>query len=201
MKAQTIVMACTLSALAPFGAGAATIQQTLSFSGSTVEFDQTVGGFDYFDLAGTLDSVTLSYDATASGTVRAQGCRNTPGCQPATFALVLSGTGPFGAVSDADSASSGIVSTTNGTQIGSYAVSVADTLDLAVADFVGSGTFGALRFLGDYAGRFTAVSGTFSGTVTLTYDYSVAAVPLPASLPLALGALGLLGLHGRRRAA
>ena len=43
--------------------------------------------------------------------------------------------------------------------------------------------------------------GTWRGYVTAyVVEYQVAVVPLPAGMPLILGALGLLGLVGRRRA-
>ena len=99
MKALTFALAA-LTTLLPAAASAATVLQTITFSGSTAEFTQPVTGFDYFDEAGTLDAVTLTYSASASGSVSVNQCRNTPGCGPATFTLSLSGTGPFAGVTD-----------------------------------------------------------------------------------------------------
>ena len=198
MKALTFALAA-LAAFLPVAASAATIQQTLTFSGATAEFTQPVGGFDYFDEAGTLDAVTLTYDASASGTVSVNQCRATP-CGPATFTLSLTGTGPFAGLSDSALFSAGLSSTTNGNQSRTYSLNISDSVSLATAAFVGTGTFGGLSFVGDYAGRFNNLAGTFSGAVTLTYEYTpdpVGPVPVPLVpaaflLPLPLLALGTL---------
>ena len=199
MKALTFALAA-LTTLLPVAASAATVLQTFTFSGSTAEFTQPVGGFDYFDEAGTLDAVTLTYDFSAARSVSLNQCRNTPGCGPATFTLALTGSGPFAGLSDSASVSTGITSSGNGRQDRTYSVSVADSLSLSTAGFVGTGTFGGLSFVGDYAGRFNSLAGTFSGTVTLTYEYTadpVGPVPVPLVpaaflLPLPLLALGAL---------
>ena len=206
MKALTLALAAALTALLPAALSAATVQQTLAFSGSTAEFTQPVGGFDYFDEAGTLDAVTLTYDFSAAGSVTVNQCRNTPGCAPATYTLSLTGSGPFAGLSDSASAATGITSTGNGSQTRPYSVNVADSVSLATAGFVGTGTFGGLSFVGDYVGRFGSLVGTFGGTVTLTYEYTLtppppppAPVPLPASvLMLPLPYLALRAMRGRR---
>ena len=197
---KSVILAAVAAAI-PVFAHAATVTQSFSFSGSSTEFTEALNGFGYFDMGGTLDSVTLSYNASASGTVSAGACALFADCEPATFSLSLSGGGLFAGVTDGASDGTGITNATDANQFGSYSVSIADTLTLATAGFTGTGTFGGLGFTGDYLAYFLDEGSSYSGTVTLTYEYTPSAVPLPASLPLALGGIGLLGLMGRRRSA
>ena len=197
---KRLVLAATLAAV-PALAQAATVSQSFTFSGTGTSFSEALSSFAYFDLGGTLDGVTLEYSASASGTVSADACEFFGDCEPATFALNLSGNGLLAGASDSATDGSGITNGTDVNQTGSYSTDIAGMFTFGPAGFTGSGTFGGLNFTGVYSGFHVDGGSSYSGTVTLTYDYSVAAVPLPASLPLALGALGLLGLQGRRRAA
>lgn len=65
-----------------------------------------------------------------------------------------------------------------------------------------SGTYSAALLAGDTIGwRVTSSDGIFGSTVLTISNFSVGTVPLPATLPLLLAALGGMGLAARRRKA
>lgn len=79
------------------------------------------------------------------------------------------------------------------------------TLTSSLAPFIGTGDFAAFVIAegnSGYLGTSNSVVefDTFASSVlTVTYDYDIASVPLPAGLPLLLAGLGGLALVRRRR--
>lgn len=190
--------------LAPIGAAALTVVQNRDISISALIGVQTVGDFDAFSAAGVLNSVSLSWDLSASWDVTVNQCATFDDCEPSNYFLYLSGSNEFAGLFEQDSDNAGFTNSTNTEQFGSVSTGLFNTQILAnTADFLGAGPIGSLAVSTGRDGAMYAdsgsTSGSTSGTLTLTYDYAPAVVPLPAAGFLLLGGLAGLGALARRR--
>lgn len=167
-------------------------------------FVVTFDDFDQFNSAGTLLSVTLSWNITVSGTVTADGCDSFNDCLPGAFTLSLAGFDVLAGASDSDTASSSITGDEDSEQTGSVSTTIVGSQSFAnLADFIGAGLVaGGVDVDGNYDGFPFGIDGTRSGLVTLTYEYRLTSdVPEPGVLALFATGLGLLGFAGWRRVA
>lgn len=171
----------------------------------------------------TFDGTTLSMTATAS-TIVESGSSSTPISPEGTFTLTATYNSALSALESPTSNTydfTGSLSINNGSNL--LSANIADlqitsfssgTLELAIGSAALSYTGGSLTGLlssGTLLGSFIVNSGyttNANGVANLSdpfsgYDLTAkvgAVVPLPASLPLLLGGLGLLGLGVRARA-
>ena len=194
MKVKTLLVAAGLSFAATL-ASAATMQQYFTVGGWGVEFEDG-DSFDKYDGPGTLTGVNISYIAGAAGKIKADACATFQDCDPAVYTLTIEGDGAVGSGSDSASDYLNITNLTNEWQKDYYWSVVYGTVDFYnVADWTGAGVATNIDISGDYDGYFndSYSHGVYKGLVKLTYTYEMGEVPLPASLPLALGGMLLLG--------
>jgi hypothetical protein len=151
---------------------------------------------------GILTSVLLEWDLTAAGGITAFDCNQFADCEGGLVELVIDS--DFFAIYDKGTTPTGFNNDTDDAQVTDVTVSINGSLDLTgdAADFQGAGNLADFLFvtLGSNENFFSSPNGiATTGTLTLTYESSIAAVPLPGSLPLALVGLAGLAVLRRRR--
>jgi hypothetical protein len=179
---------------------AAPVVQTINvdFAGyDRVDFGSTLTAFN-----GILTSVLLEWDLTAAGGILAERCNYFGDCEGGFVELSI---GPdFPAIYDKGTPPTGFNNDTDDEQFTDVTVWINGSLDLTgdAADFQGAGNLADFLFvtLGSNEKFYSLSNGiATTGTLTLTYESSIAAVPLPGSLPLALVGLAGLAVLRRRR--
>ena len=197
MSVKTLLVAAGLSLVASL-ASAATVMQSFFVSGHGVEFEDG-GSFYRYDGPGTLHGVNITYHAATAGWIAADDCEYFQDCEPAVYTLTIEGDGAVGGGSDSDSDYLDITNYTNHWQHDHYWTNVSGSVDFYnFADWTGSGVATEIDISGYYDGYFDDYysDGGYAGYVRLTY--TVSDVPLPASLPLAFGAMLVLGGLARK---
>ena len=166
-------------------------------------------GYDYSDFGSTLTafngiltSVLLEWDLTAAGGITAFDCNTAADCEGGLVELVIDS--DFFAIYDKGTTPTGFNNDTDDDQVTDVTVSINGSLDLTgdAADFQGAGNLADFLFvtLGSNENFYSGPNGiATTGTLTLTYEGSIAAVPLPGSLPLAFVGLAGLAVLRRRR--
>jgi hypothetical protein len=179
---------------------AAPVVQTINvdFAGyDEVNFGATLTAFN-----GILTSVLLEWDLTAAGGIGAGDCNTEADCEGGLVELSI---GPdFPEIYDKGTTPTGFNNDTDDDQVTDVTVSINGSLDLTgdAADFQGAGNLADFLFvtLGSNENFYSSPNGiATTGTLTLTYEGSIAAVPLPGSLPLAFVGLAGLAVLRRRR--
>lgn len=197
-RMQHVILGLLGYLLAATAAQSATLEQVHMFDRSGVEFEEIVT-FDLFNEPGTLTGVLLSIDVASEGEVALNLCHTLGDCNPAQFLLSANAFG--GGIGTGDSLT--VDYSTNAAQYPAFSANLMGAIAADPMMFAGVGQTNPVSITGAYQGAYFFGSGDHSGTLTLTYTYddTLSEVPLPASLPLALG--GLLLLHGiakRRKA-
>jgi PEP-CTERM putative exosortase interaction domain len=220
MRIRSVVAAIALSTLALAGMSAqvraATIVQAINFGPLGANASTPLSFLTFNSALGTLNSVTITLDTTLSARVLVNNL--TAGSltwTSATGSINTTATGPAGT---STATALAIVDNTGGTlgPGGSYTGGFIedtddDTANVAPADFaayigdgftsyditVASGPFGVTGNGDD--GLLYGGNANVTGTVTVTYDYTAAAVPEPGTLALLAPALLMGGVVVARR--
>jgi hypothetical protein len=178
---------------------AAPVVQTINvdFAGTNrVDFGSTLTAFN-----GILTSVLLEWDLTAAGGIAALNCTDYADCDVDLVELSIDS--DFFAIYDKGTTPTGFNNDTNDAQFTDVTVSINGSLDLTgdAAAFQGAGNLADFLFVFLGSNQFYSTSNGIAttGTLTLTYEGSIAAVPLPGSLPLAFVGLAGLAVLRRRR--
>jgi opacity protein-like surface antigen len=177
---------------------AAPVVQTINvdFAGTNrVDFGSTLTAFN-----GILTSVLLEWDLTAAGGIAALNCTDYADCDVDLVELSIDS--DFFAIYDKGTTPTGFNNDTNDAQFTDVTVSINGSLDLTgdAAAFQGAGNLADFLFVSLEHEFYSIPNGiATTGTLTLTYEGSIAAVPLPGSLPLALVGLAGLAVLRRRR--
>ncbi len=196
------VMAILLAIASPARAATVSYNTTLGSGATLALFDSSLG---------TLDSVLLSVDlnATVSLSVLNSGTTTQDFRVIDTATVQLSG--PSSASFLGQYKIHFIAAPGETFEMGSSIIKDSVLLTSPnIVDFIGTGDFGvfiasSVFGIGVLPTGITAIGGVtlvapFAGSVNVDYNYTtVAAIPLPASLPLFLSGLVGLGIVGRRR--
>lgn len=195
VRARPVFPALLALLLATTAAHAATLEQVHNIDQSGVEFEEVVT-FDLFNEPGTLTGVVLTIDVVSEGEVALNLCQALENCDPAQFFLSANAFG--GGIGSGDSLD--VNYGTNAAQYPTFSAHMMGAIGADPLQFVGDGQTDEVTVSGTYFGSYFFGEGSHTGTLTLTYTYDLPAeVPLPATLPLALGGLVLLRGIARRR--
>jgi hypothetical protein len=181
---------------------AAPVVQTINvvfdgYADSKSSYGATLTAFN-----GILTSVLLEWDLTAAGGIGAEDCLGFDDCEGGLVELVIDS--DFFEIYDKGTTPTGFNNDTNDRQVTDVIVSINGSIDLTgdAPDFQGAGNLADFLFvtLGSNEKFNSNANGiATTGTLTLTYESSIAAVPLPGSLPLAFVGLAGLAVLRRRR--
>lgn len=220
---KNFLVTTAMISMLPVAASAATQMYMDSVALSTTNWSDSISVSQFDGSLGTLNSVTVELEGTVEGNAFGESLD----ASPATIALDLAAelTASTTALGDlatalpiasetfAASAADGAIDFggTAGISFIGLSNSDTDTGVLTGADmdeFIGMGLVTVLvdatgESTGSGAGNLiTQFATSASAKITVIYDYTenpVTAVPVPAALPLMLGALGFAGFVGRRR--
>lgn len=161
---------------------------------------------------GTLNSVSVMWDISTPGQVAQEGvtlCATFLDCNPNEVGLSVEGAGALSPLFDLDSDVVPFDDTIDDLQSasrGPYSISGTQAFT-NLADFLGNGIepVGDINvYLGNFSGFSGILSGTTTGNISVTYDYTTvasnsAAVPSPTLLPGLIG-MGMAALRKRKHA-
>jgi opacity protein-like surface antigen len=201
MQKIPLLVAAGLVGMASAVSAAPVVQAiNVDFAGYTgtnrVDFGSTLTAFN-----GILTSVLLEWDLTAAGGIRAFDCNTAADCEGGSVGLVIDS--DFFAIYDKGTTPTGFNNDTDDAQVTDVTVSINGSIDLTgdATVFQGAGNLADFLFVNLGSNEFYSSPNGIAttGTLTLTYESSIAAVPLPGSLPLALVGLAGLAVLRRRR--